>query len=38
MHMVSWVQIPNEVICVSLCANALEKGENQTLLSPTMGK
>ena len=38
VDLVIQVQILNEAICISFQPNALEKGMNLSLLSPTMGK
>ena len=34
----TWVQIWNEAVYISLCANALEKDMNPSVFSLTMGK
>ena len=38
MNLMNQVQIQDEAICISFCANALKKGQNPSLLLPAMGK
>ena len=38
MDMANWVQNLEEAVCISHCANTLEKGMNPTILPPAMGK
>ena len=36
--MMTWVQILNETVCISNCANPLWKGMNLIILPPAMSK
>ena len=38
MESVIWVQILDDTVCVSICANALEKAMNPSVFPPAMGK
>ena len=38
MELVTWIQILDESVCISFCANGFSKGMNLSVLSQAMSK